>query len=432
MSIVVSDYKNICQLLEEEERIIVFGAGTFGKKLLAEIEQICGNLDKVVAIVDNEASKQGDLINGLEICAVDKIRNIYKKCIIIIAMKAYESVLRQVDNMPQFNGWKCCVYHIMNEGWCYSTVEELKYHKRINEKVITQYAMNIQHMNEREKVQLLDHKRQELRAGKHIIAKMVFIATNRCTLKCEGCLGRVPYFNDPKDIDINIILRDIDLFLQCIDECIAIEIAGGEPLLYPHLDVLLDYLIKSEKVLGVRLTTNGTVVPNETTLGYMAHEKVKVGISDYGMLDRLAQVVYSFEKHGVNFVFHSNMTWTDPGDLSKRNRSKEELKEQFENCWDAFNCKTIVNGRLFACARYARLYMQDIHNFEKDSIFLLEYENLEERRNAIFDLYMVDYANSCDYCNFGTKDCKTIPAGLQMSTSFYRSAYTLVKRKVDA
>lgn len=414
----------------KDRNIVVWGAGKMGKTAIDEVEKIQGNLNNIIAILDNDKQKHGTNYKGVKVISMENGLEEFKPCALLIAVKSYWGVLEQLNRRQEFDGWDCYIYPLVKAGWIWESDEDRQYHERISRYALLQYGVNLRLKNVQNREELIEAKKAELQThSKHIVPKMGFIVTNRCTLRCAGCLGRVPYFKNPEDMPVDDVLQDMELFLECIDECITVEITGGEPLLYPHLDVLLKYLIQQDKVLGIALTTNGTVVPGEETLKYMANDKVWVGISDYGMLDKLAKLVYTFERKGVHFEIYSHMKWTDPGNIEKRNKTKELLREEYANCWDAFNCKVIVDGRLFVCPRYARLYMQNIHNFAKDSVSIRELTDLEERRKAIYSLYMLDYADSCDYCNFGSTERKMMKPGEQISSQFYQSQYTLVKRE---
>ncbi len=415
----------------KQRKVAVVGAGKMGRSLVDDIEKTFGEGQNcIAAILDNDETKRGTTYRGIEIISVKDATDVLEPCVLLIAIGSYKAILRQINQIQKFDGWDCYIYPLILEGWVWKSDDELKYHERINRYAILQYNKSLKLKNAENRKELIKEKRRDIQnSNSYIIPKMVFIVTNRCTLKCAGCLGRVPDFKNPQDMAAEDVLKDMEMFLECIDECITVELAGGEPLLYPHLDILLDYLIRQKKVLGIGLTTNGTVIPEEKVLKYLANDKVWVGISDYGMLDRLAQVVYTFEKNRIHFEIYSDMCWTDPGNLDKRNKTKEVLSYEYDNCWDAYNCKVIVGGRLFACPRYARLYMQHVHDFDKDSVCLSEITDVAKRRKAIYDLYMLDYAESCDYCDFGAAERKMIKPGEQISNQFYQSQYTLVKRK---
>lgn len=48
--------------------------------------------------------------------------------------------------------------------------------------------------------------------------------TTKCTLKCKSCSNLIPYYKHPKDIDINIILKSIDIFLKCIKNIVYVRV----------------------------------------------------------------------------------------------------------------------------------------------------------------------------------------------------------------
>lgn len=76
----------------------------------------------------------------------------------------------------------------------------------------------------------------------------------RCNLTCAGC-GKIQY--PPQILKMNMPL---DKALHAIDECGApiVSIAGGEPLLYPHIKGLVEGLVQRRKY--IYLCTNGILL----------------------------------------------------------------------------------------------------------------------------------------------------------------------------
>ncbi len=76
--------------------------------------------------------------------------------------------------------------------------------------------------------------------------------TKRCNLACEGCYSR----NDPNsDKSVDAVRRDLDVLLR-ERKVHSISIAGGDPLVYPHIaDVVR--MIHSEYGLPTIINTNG-------------------------------------------------------------------------------------------------------------------------------------------------------------------------------
>lgn len=80
----------------EDKEIFVFGSGTWARKFIAEF----GESVPIVALLDNDESRQGGLVDGIEVHAPDILRNhnpnSYK---VIICIKQYSSVLFQLKEM---------------------------------------------------------------------------------------------------------------------------------------------------------------------------------------------------------------------------------------------------------------------------------------------------------------------------------------------
>lgn len=153
------------------------------------------------------------------------------------------------------------------------------------EVVLEQY-----HIEGEERQRRLREKEKYIRGSKDgkrplVLPRIMVMPTTRCNMRCKGCSSLLPYFKNPKDVSIEQILKDFELFFSGIDECMRITI-GGEPFLYPHLQEIVEYLIGQKKVLGIMLITNSTIMPAPQVLELLRNPKVFVEISDYGHLEK--------------------------------------------------------------------------------------------------------------------------------------------------
>ena len=78
-----------------------------------------------------------------------------------------------------------------------------------------------------------------------------------CNLKCAGC-GKIQ-----QPASLLKQRMPVEQALAAIEECGApmVSIAGGEPLMHPQIDVLVDELIKRKKY--VFLCTNALLIPKK-------------------------------------------------------------------------------------------------------------------------------------------------------------------------
>lgn len=86
--------------------------------------------------------------------------------------------------------------------------------------------------------------------------------TNRCNYHCVYCFGKFPGQNEPSPAEVETVIDNICAYFkkQNIPNG-RINFAGGEPLLYPHLDELIDYA--HSLGISVSLVTNGSLLTAE-------------------------------------------------------------------------------------------------------------------------------------------------------------------------
>lgn len=282
---------------------------------------------------------------------------------------------------------------------------------------------NIEDYMCRSEKELLD----EIDNGKLIISRIVVTTGPRCTLKCKDCANLMPHYREPYDLDINSILEDVRTLFSKIDKCICVNIVGGEPFMYPYLDVLLEELIKNDKLLYVELTTNATIIPEEKVLKLLQSRKVVVNISDYGNIVLLSRFASKMDEYGILSYCISDEKWIDCGNVIARGRNERELRELYCSCGSAKMCKTLMKGKLFDCARAASLY--DL-NYTSDIFYIDIYS---EKKKDVVEFFAKETSKACDYCDFSVPQKKYIAPAEQINgVKFAKSKYTVIARKDHA
>ena len=66
----------------------------------------------------------------------------------------------------------------------------------------------------------------------------------------------------------------------------------------------------------------------------------------YGNVDAFCRVL---KENGVALKVAKEKEWLDYGGPEKRDRSGQQLREQFQRC--AVICRSLLNGKLFYCPR---------------------------------------------------------------------------------
>lgn len=192
-----------------------------------------------------------------------------------------------------------------------------------------------------------------------------------------------------------------------------IRILGGEPFMNKDLSKIIRFVHELPVRFrgGIRVFTNATILPNKTQLEVFAESKSKFYISDYGLdkKQRIAEFCNLLDQWKIKYEVHKLASWYDPGQISCNNKTNEELKNMYSNCWGR-DCITLLDGKLFQCeivANANRLNM--IPDFPEDYVDLRKKESL--RNQLDYFLNEMKYMKSCQYCNL---TYKTVIPGVQI------------------
>jgi len=103
---------------------------------------------------------------------------------------------------------------------------------------------------------------QECAAQPHPLSTLYFYLTPECNLACRHCWISPKY----KNAGVAGEYLPLDLFLSIIEQAAplgltTVKLTGGEPLLHPQFDEILEYMRKSDYRLTIE--TNGTLINGE-------------------------------------------------------------------------------------------------------------------------------------------------------------------------
>jgi len=233
--------------------------------------------------------------------------------------------------------------------------------------------------------------------------------TEKCTLNCTFCNMYMPHFKKPKHRDLNEIKSDLDKFFSLVDYISLFHLVGGEPLMYPNVNEVIDYVGRKyrDKVGRLLITTNGTLTPKENTINLIKKYKLWVSVSDYTSEikyeRRLKDTVNLLKKNNVAHLVRKDISWNDFGHPEIIKFSNEEdVKNHFQKCTAPY--KGINNGRYYFChlntsANLAGLVPENKNDFcelnEIDNLGLIKHDlGFLEKGYATF-------CKNCNGCNTG-------------------------------
>ena len=244
-----------------------------------------------------------------------------------------------------------------------------------------------------------------------IIPRLVISVSNRCTLNCKLCNNLMPYFKKRMDGNVLDIINDVEKIIKCIDKIKSVEIIGGEPFIYDSIDILVDYLIKQNKIDEIEITTNGSVLPNELVLKSLKSKKLIVYVSQYKQtVNKRIAFMKVLAIREIRCQSLENHLWFDVGDICKRNKGGKKLRDEYLRCHDNIMCRTLWNGRLYVCGRGVGL----CEKYDLSYGFIDIRNKSQINWKDILSFYTTDYSGICDYCNMGSRKVKWIKAAEQI------------------
>lgn len=183
-----------------------------------------------------------------------------------------------------------------------------------------------------------------------------FLPSTRCNLNCEACLNFTPYMKKFDERPWNQIKNDIDLFFQTVDDIMLFHISGGEPMLYPHMKELVEYIGVNyrEKIHVLKTVTNGTVIPKPDLLETLVKHQVVLTVDDYResvpqSSETFAKLICTLQEQGVLYEINKVDEWIDLAPLTTNhaNWSEEQLGKMFNGCHVPW--QELRNGKLYSC-----------------------------------------------------------------------------------
>lgn len=222
----------------------------------------------------------------------------------------------------------------------------------------------------------------------------VVIYTNfNCNLRCKYCNVHSQFRTKDDDYDIEDIKKDI-LHLMSLEnsEIKEFVIIGGEPLLYPHLKELLEFLSKFNK--RIVILTNGVLLKQcDFLLKYFnKNTSNKIAISNYKLKNVLD--FYNKNKDTLNIILKP-ISW-----CKIINDYRISTLNHFKSI--EFCCRAVVLYKSKIC--YCSVYLSN-------SFFIKHPENFKDLQMDIksFKSYneILKFLNKrnkiCNGCNFWSR-----------------------------
>ncbi len=361
--------------------VIIFGYGRYGSRICQFLKRDFN----IVAIVDNDEQKNGQIVDGVPIYSFDSARNLLHNYKIIVTAQAffYSEISKQLKEEGLKENVDFVIWNQFFPEWFY------KY------------------------------------KGTICVAKTDVVITSYCNLRCENCMVFSPYV--PKRHEtVENIKGSLQAFFDRVDRVQDMNLYGGEPFLHPQLGEIIEEAGKYREKIGyLGIITNGTIIPDTNIIKLLRKYNIGISISDYSFSvdykTKLNELYRILEEAQINVLCSTNMVWFDLGFPGKRVQIDENILQKHMECCNPV-CRDLIDGKIYYCVpdRAAQLGGL-IPNSEKSFIDLskIDKDDLEARKSILeFCTGQIDdgYLELCKKCKgFGEDNFDEIQAAKQIS-----------------
>ena len=241
--------------------------------------------------------------------------------------------------------------------------------------------------------------------------------TARCNLRCKMCAVYIPKLYELGNVPeypITEIKNSFRTYFALTDQVRLISITGGEPMLYPDLAELLDYLRSYEKSFSkLEVFTNGSLEIPDPVLRSMAEfEKYTLFVDNYGpqISSKVRRIQQQCAEFGVRYTvrtyFGENAHmggWVDRSILPER-LSDEKAREHSRKCAavsPGVRLFTIFGHMLVFCAtpycgyRIGAVPASDVLGIDLGDSGM----SLEEKGSRLREMCEAEFNPGCAWCN---------------------------------
>lgn len=311
------EYDRVYQKMAEKKSFYLFGAGDYGRQFL----QIFSSDIQIKGYIDNDSSKQGQLINGMRCCSLEEVI-LNDDEGIIITMSQYARVIPTEQLLQR--GYK------KNEH--FFDIEEF---------------VSVFHVYKNDRV---------------YFSAISFLPSTVCNLKCRHCLNFNPFAEKFYIREWAELIKDVDLFFSCVDHIMLFHISGGEPMLYKYTADLIEYIDKKygNRIDTLRTVTNGTIIPADEVLKKISQCNVEVVVDDYREAvsyykENFGKLICKLREYHIKYYVNKVDNWIDlaPERTDNSQMTEEQMEAYRSSCNQSW--QELRDGKLYSCnyAAYA-------------------------------------------------------------------------------
>lgn len=342
------------------KKLAIWGAGTSGKEVLDCLKDIYD----IVCFFDNNRELEGHKIEGVNIFSAEnvskKVAELGVDAIILgVSVMLYEDVYQQLTRIiPEYDE----IYYVPTY---WSHIKFIKYSNKNNMSMYPFLGVE---------------------------------AVRACNLKCNACLHFSNVVEELGEYDLEQLDNDFKRLSKLFTNICCVRIAGGEPLLAPHLSEMIKTVKKHFPDCMVELITNGLLLTQigQELIETICKYEVRVNITLYEPTRKRFDDIKEFCRiNNISYIAYG----TDRDSFTRRlyvegNGRRDEI---YRKC-DINRCNIMRYGRITHCplemhAEYINKRYGTSLPEKVGYMFYKEGASGEEIRN-----YIREASDSCEFC----------------------------------
>jgi MoaA/NifB/PqqE/SkfB family radical SAM enzyme len=259
-------------------------------------------------------------------------------------------------------------------------------------------------------------------SGKIVIKYVDLSVTQCCNLRCKDCSILTPYVKQPKHRKIEDLQADVDILFKNIDRLETLYIIGGEPLLYPNLCKICDYIAVnySNCISRLKIATNALIDLSEDMIKTFQKSRIEIQISDYsesvyGANKRINIFCQKLDDNNIKYYRMTDAVWCDYGFRNQCTyRTDEKMRSFFDEC--KIDCRGLEDAKFYYCFPTQMITKLDGFNNEEDLYLDLKHTTKEEIFEFNLGYSDKGFMNICRKCNGSYRNNKKyIDVALQLT-----------------
>ncbi len=365
-----NEFNIIGERLIKHPILYIYGAGDHGQKLYTILNALGIQLE---FIDGNKLKQENGYLNCKVISPMELFSRTEKELVIIAA---FPNSAMEIQNKLELNGY------ILNEDF-YMMEDFLA-------KVLPIYSVYV--------------------AERIYMDSIGFLTTTVCNLNCDGCLNFTQYNKHQKHRDLNEIKDTLDLFFNKINYVNFFSYTGGEPLLFPQIDEILEYIGTHfrDQIDTFAISTNCTIVPKDSTCEIIRKYGFKVYIDDYSKYVERSKVILpemedKFNQYQIDYVVNKGTDgyWIDlaPFTTDNSHMNENELVTYRNRCGEPY--RELRDGRIYSCNYASFAIKAGIQDDSRNDWYDLKEHKPEDNKKLVeFIMGYTEqgYVDFCKHC----------------------------------